>query len=68
MPLNKTALENSLKQAFAGPTEKGNVDTVAEALATSIDAYVRTAQVTGTITGTSPSGPVTGTITTGSLQ
>lgn len=66
MALNKTALEQQLILAFDKARKKTeNPDQaqieLAKAIATAIDTYAKTATVSTTVVGTSPSGPVTGT-------
>ena len=69
MPLVKAILETQLEELLKRQAERtANGETaevaradLAAALADIIDQYVRSATVTTTVVGTSPSGPVTGT-------
>jgi hypothetical protein len=48
MPLNRNALEQTLKQVFRDAKKHGwTADKVAEELADAIDAFVKTGQITG---------------------
>jgi hypothetical protein len=65
MPLNKSALEQSIKNAFksmkdADTDEEQGLNLLCNKLAEAVDTYVRTAQI-NYITGlTAPNGPVAG--------
>jgi len=48
MPLNKAQLESQLVQILSNPQTENNVQAVAAAIATAVDAYVRTGLVVGT--------------------
>ena len=52
MPLNKPQLEAQLVQILSNPQTENNVEAIAAAIATAVDAYVRT----GLVTGTCPNG------------
>ncbi len=76
MPLIKTTLVQAIKAALdAVETEakKGSEDTdavkqqYADEIADAIDVYIKSATVTGAFTGTSSAGPVTGTLTGGTI-
>jgi hypothetical protein len=62
MALNKATLQTSLQAIFEDLSDKSAAD-VAQQMADAIDAYVKTGTVPAgiPITGTSPTGPVTGT-------
>jgi hypothetical protein len=70
MALNKAALKSEIKTAFldelgGSPTsdQSAAIDRLAGKIADACDTFVRGATVTSTPVLTSPSGPVTGTIT-----
>ena len=69
MALNKENLQTSLQTIFDDLSDKSAAD-VAQQMADAIDAYVKTGTVQAgiPITGTSPTGPITGaTSGTGSI-
>lgn len=69
MPLVKSVLEAAILAAFEkqaakqseGDAPAQSLKEIAADLATAIDAYIKTGTVNTVVTGTSPSGPVTGT-------
>lgn len=70
--LVKTTLKNDLKAIFdalkdydgsAGQSQDEAIDKLATDLANAIDSYIKSATITSVPALTSPSGPVTGTIT-----
>jgi hypothetical protein len=70
MALNKATLKTAIKGAFldelgGSPTndQDAAIDRLAGKIADACDSFVRSATVTSTPILTSPSGPVTGTIT-----
>lgn len=68
MALDKTILQNQIKQAFKDQQSKmtnpdAALDDIAAKLATAFDSYVRSITVNSVPVLTSPSGPVTGSIT-----
>jgi poly-gamma-glutamate capsule biosynthesis protein CapA/YwtB (metallophosphatase superfamily) len=68
MPLNKATLKTQIKAAFVAQQNKtdnpdGALDDLATKISDAIDAYVKQMTVTSVPVLTSPSGPVTGTIT-----
>jgi hypothetical protein len=71
MPLVKSILEAAIKSAFEKQASKQSdgddpaisVEELAADIATAIDDYIKTATVDSVVTGTSPSGAVTGTAT-----
>lgn len=52
MPLNKAQLESQLVQILSNPQTENNVQAVASAIATAVDAYVKG----GLVIGVCPSG------------
>lgn len=72
MALVKTVLKNDLKAVFDalknydgsnGKSQDDAIEKLADELATAIDNYIKSATITSIPVLTSPSGPVTGTIT-----
>lgn len=76
MALVVSVLEQQIKAAFqkqAAKTQEGDdpavsIDEIAADLASAIDAYIKSATVTSVVTGSSPSGPVTGTATSTTIS
>lgn len=72
MALVKTVLKNDLKAVFDalkkfdgsdGKSQDEAIEKLANDLASAIDSYIKSATITSVPVLTSPSGPVTGTIT-----
>jgi hypothetical protein len=68
MALNKDTLKGQIKAAFqaqAGKTDNPDaaLDDLSDKIAIAIDAYIKSATINNIPVLTSPSGPVTGTIT-----
>lgn len=71
MALVKATLKAAIMAAFqkqAGKAAEGDdpaksAEELASDIADAVDAYIKTATVVSVVTGTSPSGPVTGTAT-----
>lgn len=68
MALVKETLKNAIKTAFLDQLSKNDntneaINDLADKLATAIDNYIKSATITNIHVLTSPSGPVTGTIT-----
>jgi hypothetical protein len=65
MPLNKSALEQSIKNAFksmkdSDTDEEQGLNMLCSKLAEAVDTYVKTAQINYTAGLSAPNGPVTG--------